>query len=135
MSRRASCTCGQLQLECDGEPVRISMCHCLACQQRTGSAFGLQARFPRESVKIEGRSTAYVRVGDSGNPISFHFCPVCGTTVFWKLKQLPDFIAVAVGAFGDPNFPPPKISVYEERAHKWAIPATTHIGHVINDQN
>ena len=43
-TRDASCSCGQLHLTCEGEPVRISVCHCLACQQRTGSAFGVQAR-------------------------------------------------------------------------------------------
>jgi hypothetical protein len=49
MTRRnvcsACCSCGQLQVTTTGEPVRISVCHCLACQRRTGSAFGVQARF------------------------------------------------------------------------------------------
>ena len=44
-TRRASCTCGQLHLETTGEPVRVSVCHCLDCQRRTGSAFAAQARF------------------------------------------------------------------------------------------
>jgi hypothetical protein len=35
--RRASGACGQLGVTCEGEPVRISMCHCLACQQRSRS--------------------------------------------------------------------------------------------------
>lgn len=135
MTRRASCTCGQLHLTCEGEPVRVSMCHCLACQRRTGSAFGVQARFPRDRAKVEGRSTVYIRVGDSGNPITFHFCPVCGSTVYWELKQLPDFIAVALGAFADPNFAPPKISVYEARAHRWVLPATAGIEQHLADRN
>ena len=59
-TRRASCSCGQLHLTCEGEPVRISMCHCLACQQRTGSVFGVQARFRRDQVTaIAGRSAEY----------------------------------------------------------------------------
>lgn len=45
-TRTASCSCGQLQIEVQGEPVRVSVCHCLACQRRTGSLFGEQARFP-----------------------------------------------------------------------------------------
>ena len=56
-TRQASCSCGQLSVTCEGEPVRISICHCNACQKRTGSVFGTQARFPREQVTIEGRST------------------------------------------------------------------------------
>jgi len=124
MARRASYSCGQLTLICDGEPVRISMCHCLACQQRTGSVFGVQARFPCEAVTITGRTSEFERVGDSGNRAIFHFCPSCGSTIYWRMEGLPDFVAVAVGAFADPGFPPPTVSVYEARRHAWAaVPA------------
>ncbi len=129
--RRASCSCGQLHLVCEGEPVRVSMCHCLECQRRTGSVFGVQARFPRAAVTaIEGRSTQFTRVGDSGNPVTFHFCPVCGSTVYYEISDLPGFIAVAVGAFADPSFPAPKISVYEERRHSWALPGELDLEHM-----
>ena len=120
-TRHAACNCGQLRLTCEGEPVRISICHCLECQRRTGSSHGVQARFASDQVtKIEGKATQYVRVADSGNPITFHFCPICGSTVYWELASQPDLIAVAVGAFADPDFPPPAISVWEKRRHAWA---------------
>ncbi len=100
------------------------MCHCLACQRRTGSAFGVQARFPRDRVTVGGRSTSYARVADSGNGITFHFCPECGATVYYYIDTMPDVIAVPVGAFADPSFPAPRVSVYESRRHPWAgIPA------------
>lgn len=117
-SRVASCSCGQLRVTCEGEPVRISICHCLECQKRTGSVFGAQARFPSESVAVEGRATRWTRRGDSGGSATFGFCPVCGATVYW---ELPGFVTVAVGAFADPTFPPPHVSVYEERKHPWAL--------------
>lgn len=75
-------------------------------------------------MSIEGVSTAYARVGDSGGKITFHFCPTCGSTVYYKIGQLPGFTAVAIGAFADPEFPAPKVSVYEARRHVWTgIPA------------
>lgn len=121
MTRRtASCSCGQLRLTCEGEPVRISICHCLECQKRTGSVFGAQARFPCENVTIDGAATQWTRVGDSGGSATFSFCPTCGSTVCWAL---PGFVTVAVGAFADPGFPPPHVSVYEERQHPWALAA------------
>ena len=119
--RNASCSCGALRLACEGEPVRISICHCLECQRRTGSVFGTQARFPRDRVAIEGRATAFARVADSGKRVTSYFCPVCGSTVYWVLEAAPDLIAVAVGAFADPNFPEPKHYVYEGRRHGWAM--------------
>jgi hypothetical protein len=119
IERRAACSCGQLRLVAEGEPVRISMCHCLACQRRTGSAFGAQARFPSDRIRIEGRSTQYVRISDDGEARTFHFCPECGATVYYRLGPMPDLIAVPIGAFADPTFPPPRISVYESRRHPW----------------
>jgi hypothetical protein len=120
-TRRAACCCGQLTATVEGEPVRRSMCHCLECQRRTGSIFGVQARWPRGQVKIEGRSTKYGRVGDSGGKIDFYFCPTCGSTVYWTIDSQPELIAITVGAFADPNFPPPKFSVYESRGHPWSL--------------
>jgi len=122
-SRVASCSCGQLRLACEGEPVRISICHCLDCQKRTGSVFATQARFPREAVTIEGRATRWTRRGDSGGSATFGFCPTCGSTVYWEGGGIPDSVAVAVGAFADPNFPAPTVSVYEERRHPWSLTA------------
>jgi hypothetical protein len=95
------------------------MCHCLACQKRTGSVFAVQARWPADKVTIEGRATEWVRVGDEGGRITFRFCPVCGATVYYDIHDMPGLVAVAVGAFADPTFPPPKISVYGTRRHPW----------------
>jgi hypothetical protein len=123
-SRHASCSCGQLRIETSGEPVRVSVCHCLACQLRTGSVFGAQARFASVNVNITGRATRYVRTGDSGQQITFHFCPDCGATVYYQIEQAPDAIAIPVGAFADPGFPAPTFSSYGSRRHPWAeLPA------------
>lgn len=123
-TRKASCCCGQLHVECDGEPIRVSVCHCHSCQRRTGSVFGAQARFPSAQVRTFGQATTYTRLGDSGNAIHFHFCPTCGSTVYYTLDRAPDSIAVALGAFADASFPSPKISVYEARMHPWVgLPA------------
>jgi hypothetical protein len=116
-SRIAACSCGQLQAHVTGGPVRVSVCHCLACQRRTGSVFGAQARFAREAVTVVGKSTTYVRTGDEGTTSSFSFCPICGATVYYGFEAMPDAIAIPVGAFADPTFPGPTFSVSEERMH------------------
>lgn len=68
---------------------------------------------------LAGPSTAYVRIGDSGGRATFHFCPECGATVYYIIEDQPDIIAIPVGAFTDPSFPPPTRSVYENRRHPW----------------
>jgi hypothetical protein len=117
--RTASCSCGQLTVAVTGEPVRVSVCHCLACQRRTGSVFGAQARFREEVVTISGQSTQYVRTAESGNKLTFHFCPVCGATVHYTNDSLAGFIGIPLGAFTDPSFPAPAFSVYERSMHSW----------------
>lgn len=117
--RTAHCACGRLRIEVSGAPVRVSVCHCLDCQRRTGSAFAVQARFPRAATRIHGAHTDYVRIGDSGGRMQAAFCPQCGSTVFYVVDAEPDLVAVPVGAFADPAFPAPEVSVYEERMHGW----------------
>lgn len=118
-TRIASCSCGQLQAAVTSDPIRVSVCHCLACQRRTGSVFGAQARFAADAVTVAGRSQEFVRVGDEGSAATFRFCPECGATVYYTAQGLEGFVAIPVGAFADPAFPAPRISVYEERMHAW----------------
>ena len=124
MTRIASCSCGQLRIRCDGEPTKVSLCHCLECQRRTGSAFGIAAFFSVASAEIAGMSSTYQRVSDNGFPVILHFCGTCGSTVYWYPSRKPDAVAVAVGCFADPAFPAPSQSVYENSRHGWlAMPA------------
>ncbi|HVN02588.1 MAG TPA: GFA family protein [Caulobacteraceae bacterium] len=117
--RIASCACGALKVRCGGEPNKVSLCHCLACQRRTGSTHGVAAFFLREQLSVEGEARCYTRPSDRGFDVTFHFCPTCGSSVFWEPARLPDRVGVAVGAFADPTFPAPSQQVYEERRHPW----------------
>ena len=127
--RQASCQCGQLRATCTGEPIRVSVCHCLHCQQRSGSAFAAQARFEEKDVAIIGNVTDWTRVGDSGSAMTQSFCPTCGSSVYYQNENLPGQIAIPLGAFADPNFPSPHFSVYEERRHPWVCLVGDDIEH------
>jgi len=116
----ATCRCGQLTATASGEPVRVSVCHCLACQKRSGSAFATQARWPAEQVAVDGRSQSWVGTADSGNPITFHFCPDCGSDVHYTIDgKFDGLVAIPLGAFDDPYFASPLFSVWEKRKHDW----------------
>jgi hypothetical protein len=138
-TRTASCNCGQLRVTCKGpDPDRVVMCNCFLCQKQTGSPFSVQARFQNEQVTIEGKSTAWTFPIDGAKPTTFrtcagsdgitksaadvvtsHFCPVCGSTVYYFRKSDPARTGVRVGAFADPTFPPPMGSGLEEYRHPW----------------
>jgi hypothetical protein len=118
--RTASCHCGDLALACSGEPRRVSMCHCLDCQRRTGSAFSVAVFYLRDQVAVErGMPAAYERASASGYPVTFHFCPRCGSNLFWHPARMPGLVGVAIGAFADPTFPMPEQSVWTGDKHDW----------------
>lgn len=130
MVHTASCRCGQLTAECSGEPVRVSVCHCLDCKKRSGSAFAVQARWPAEQVRIEGKSKSWLHTADSGNRVSFHFCPECGSDVHYEIDgKFDGLIAIPLGAFDNPYFAEPGYSVWEERKHDWVEIVGTKVEH------
>ncbi|WP_075997266.1 GFA family protein [Salaquimonas pukyongi] len=117
--RRAQCSCGQLFAECEGEPERVSLCHCRACKQRTGSSFGNAAFYRLEKARLHGVSKVHVRISESGYAVKHHFCPECGSTVYWYPERMPELVAVGVGAFSDPEFPAPAQEVHCDSRDAW----------------
>jgi hypothetical protein len=93
-TRDAACSCGPPRLTAEGDPIRITMCHCHACQRRTGSAFGVQARIRSDQVGVVGRSSDYARTSDEEDRAVYVFHPA------------------------------PTVSIYESRQHPWLAVTT-----------
>jgi hypothetical protein len=119
MNRLAQCHCGSLRANTSGDPILVTMCHCRDCQRRTGALAGSGALFEKAQVTIEGDRKVFERDAQQGRKVRFYFCPHCGTSVVWDGDLRPEWCFVAVGAFADPAFPPPSVSVYEESKHAW----------------
>lgn len=115
----AQCACGALRLSTNGRPRLTALCHCVACQRRTGAPFSANSFYAIDCVDITGTSTEYVRTADSGRKVHMHFCPTCGSTVYWKVEAASVWIGVAVGSFADPAYLPPSMSVFEQSKHPW----------------
>ena len=126
----ARCNCGALVVEVPGPSNLIVACHCTECQRRTGSPFGVGAFYPSKEVEIAGAAKEFTREGSTGGKVRTYFCPICGSTVYWKVDKAPDFIGVAVGSFADPSHPHPTRSIWEQRKHRWAqVDADQHLLH------
>jgi len=102
-------------------------CHSGECQRRTGTPFGVGAYFERRQVRIEGPSTVYARDGQDGRKLRMHFCPTCGTNLFWKLDLRPDQIGVAVGGFLTLPFQPRPARCGRNRAIAGSLSLTNSI--------
>jgi len=123
----ASCQCGNLTAKiADGAEAMTVACHCIDCQKRSGSPFGIMAYYPDDAVSFAGEAREYSRGTDSGNTYTTGFCPTCGSTLFGKASRFPGITGVTVGTISDPAFPAPIRSVYEQSRHQWlAMPDST----------
>ena len=126
MERVAECQCGGPKVIVSGEPVQVYLCHCRACQRRTGSLAHWGTRWAKNQVRLEGPVQIYRRRADSGFDVRSHLCPNCGTTVMAEGDRVPDLCVIAAGCFADPSFPAPTSSIWEESMHTWVtIPSAS----------
>lgn len=128
-TRSATCACGALRVTLRGAPQGIYACACLVCQKVTGAAFAYRAKFADGQVTaVEGASTAWRRSSDAGRWVEHLRCVECGTVLFTRAEGLPGMIAVSVGCFADPSFPPPTKLVWASKRHRWyELPETLRL--------
>lgn len=121
---RAQCQCGQLSIDLPGHSPAIVACHCIDCQRRSGSPFGVAVYYPKEALTINGTASTYVRDTALGGKFRNYFCPRCGSTVHMDGDKNPGMTGIPIGAIADPGFPPPVRSVWEQSMHSWVNIAT-----------
>ena len=119
MTKTAKCGCGALTATVEGEPKMVLACHCTECQRRTGAPFGVGVYYPKAQVTLAGAAKSYTRPCSDGRTMTNHFCPSCGTTLFWEAQLLAGMVGIASGCFNDPDAPKPAMSVYEDSKQRW----------------
>ncbi len=125
-ARRAACSCGQLHLAIEGEPSRISFCHCLACQRRTGAVIGNQRAFASTKSLFGGKSKQWMRTAESGNAVTYHFCPKLRPRPILGKRRLSWTSNRGYRQLRRPEFSAPTIAVWEQSRHPWvSLPPDT----------
>lgn len=117
--RTASCRCGALKARASGDPKWVSVCHCLPCKARTGSAFSWGAHYPEAQVETEGEARSWTRISEGGRWCTYDFCPTCGSTAWYRIEARPGMVTIPAGNFADPDFGEPVYSGFGERRCPW----------------
>jgi hypothetical protein len=74
------CLCGSVRYQCEGELGPAAYCHCVDCRKCTDSAFNIGVRIEARQFQIvRGSPRAFTKSGESGTPLTRHFCPDCGS--------------------------------------------------------
>lgn len=103
MTLSGGCSCGAVRFTI-ARHLYAQICHCDACKKRTGSAYGISVAIENSDLEeFNGEIRTFTRVAESGNPVEYDFCPICATTVRWRVAALSGRQIFAGGAFDNPN--------------------------------
>ena len=117
---RGGCLCGHVRYEVDGPVGPASYCHCEDCRRCTGSAFNVGVRVERAALRIvAGAPKGFTKRADSGNELTRHFCPECGSPIYTSAPKHPAHVFVKAGTFDDPTVVTPVREAWTTSAVGW----------------
>ncbi len=118
----AQCGCGQLRVTLKGVADERHLCCCTDCQKRSGSAFGSSWYYePEDVLSVSGAYATFPRTGTRGTQYAFHYCPSCGSTVFWHVDGN-EAVGVAGGCVAAEHQAGPQDVVWVRSKPDWYEP-------------
>lgn len=93
------CLCGGVRYSISERPVMSSVCHCSMCRRWTGGP--MMAVHTQTPIKLDRDDT--LAWYDSSDWAVRGFCSRCGSSLFYRLKAMPDDLVVTAGSLDDPS--------------------------------
>lgn len=95
------CHCGAIRYEAADTPNRHSVCHCTDCRRSAGAPMVAWAVYAAGDVRVT-KGQPKVRVSSEHG--RRHFCPECGTGLFYTNEAfLPGLIDVQTATLDEPD--------------------------------
>lgn len=120
MSYTGRCACGSVTLDVAGEPIATRQCWCRQCQRIAAGGPTQNAIFKTAEVTLTGPLGASQWTAASGNSLTFHFCPACGTQVYAQSSARPHLMTVRFGMLDEPHGLRPETVIWTDDAPAWA---------------
>lgn len=115
------CLCGSVRYEYAGEIGPANYCHCTDCRKCTGSAFNIGVRIEARRFRIvRGSPKGFTKPGGSGDYLTRHFCPECGSPLYTSSPRHPDVVYVKAGCLDDPTVVKPEHQIWTNSKVGWA---------------
>ena len=112
------CKCGLVRYQCRADPFIVLHCHCRDCQRMTGTAYSTFVCVPRNRLDVVGSLNHYA-VGESGDRLSWNFCPECGSPVTADIEDNPGTAIVLAGSLDDPSWLEPEMHIFTDDSQPW----------------
>jgi hypothetical protein len=114
------CLCGAVRFRVTAAPVATRLCWCRTCQHIAAGNASVNVVVPTDALGIEGPTTTFQSIADSGNGMHRRFCPACGTHLFSNSGGRPHLTVVRAGTFDSPDYPEPSAAIWVDSAPRWA---------------
>jgi hypothetical protein len=79
------CHCGGVRYSVEGEMMHHAVCHCEDCRRASGAVMVPWIAFAKDALHLESGSPKVYRSSENGER---HFCPDCGTGLFYFNEQI-----------------------------------------------
>lgn len=78
--KTASCFCGAVAVEVEGDPLVQGYCHCTSCRRWTAQPFIAYALWPSPMVRVAKGASRLASAARNEN-LTVHFCKNCGGNI------------------------------------------------------
>jgi hypothetical protein len=97
----------------------VNCCHCLNCQQQTGSAFVINLLIEADRVELLAGEPRAVEVPrNDGSPQTVYRCPTCQVAVYSEYGR-PEVLFVRGGTLDDPSSVSPDAHIFTRTKLDW----------------
>ena len=117
--RDGGCACGAVRYRLTSDPLIVHCCHCLNCQQQTGSAFVINVLIETDRVEVLAGEPQPVAVPrDDGSEQVIWRCPGCQVALFSQYT-VEEVRFVRAGTLDDPASVAPDVHIYTRSKLPW----------------
>jgi hypothetical protein len=117
MSITGGCHCGAIRYQADGEARTHALCHCTDCRRHAGAPMVGWTMYALDAVEVlQGTPKVYA----SSEHGRRHFCPDCGTGLFYtNAVILPGIIDIQSATYDNPEAVPPRAHIQVAERISW----------------
>ena len=117
MANVGGCHCGAIRYAAEGEVLTHALCHCTDCRRHAGAPMVGWTMYRADLVKVtKGKPKIYASSEDGRR----HFCPDCGTGLFYTNdKILPGIIDIQSATYDNPDAVPPQAHIQVAERIGW----------------
>jgi hypothetical protein len=117
MAITGGCHCGAIRYEVEGDALHHALCHCSDCRRHAGAPMVGWTMYPLGAVAVTKGEPKVYASSEHGRR---HFCPECGTGLFYVNAQaLPGLIDVQSATCDDPEAIPAQVHIQVAERIGW----------------